>query len=101
MQKDKQKEFLFGNKRPLVPHYGFNGNITLVSFVKKKMSCGTLILNSSMHHSAEMVPQKNKPEIICFYNETKCVLTFSILSMQCTPLTREQGGGYLLISIGW
>lgn len=83
MRKDKliiPKEFLADTKRPSGSAlYGFNSNTTLVSFVPKKNRA--VVLVSTMHHSAEMNLQKKKPEIICFYNETKCGV--DLLDMRC------------------
>lgn len=35
-----------------------------------------------MHHSAEINEEKHKPEIICFYSETKCGV--DLLDMKCS-----------------
>jgi hypothetical protein len=63
MQKDR--------KRPeLSSIFGFDRELTLVSYVPKKGK--TVILLSSMHHDANVDATKgNKPEIILHYNATK------------------------------
>lgn len=74
MRKDKlviPKEFLPYSKRPVESaDHAFNGKTTLVSYVPKKNK--SVILLSTMHHTATMNESKRKPDIICFYNETKC-----------------------------
>lgn len=51
--------------------FGFKGKVTMVSYVPKKKRA--VILISTMHHdkAIDSNNMKNKPEIICFYNETK------------------------------
>lgn len=49
--------------------FGFTRDHTLVSYVPKKYR--SAILLSSMHHSDEIDPESQKPEIIEFYNATK------------------------------
>lgn len=50
--------------------FGFQAKCTLVSYVPKKNKA--VILLSTMHHTDDIVVEKNrKPEIIEFYNETK------------------------------
>ena len=51
--------------------FGFNNQLTMVSYVPKKNKA--VILFSTMHHSISIVEEdpKKSPEIIKFYNETK------------------------------
>lgn len=49
--------------------FGFQGNVTLVSYVPKRGKAVVLI--SSMHHDSYVNPESKKPEIIEFYNKTK------------------------------
>lgn len=74
------KEFLKSKYRKVGETlYGFNGQTTLVSFVPKKNKAVNLI--STMHHTKETDPEKNKPEIICYYNKTKGGV--DLLDMKC------------------
>ena len=41
-----------------------------------------------MHHNKEINQEKKKPEIICFYNSTKCGV--DILDMKCAVYTSNQ-----------
>lgn len=51
--------------------FGFQERCTIVSYVPKKNKA--VILLSSMHHTGDIVVEDdNKPEIIKYYNETKC-----------------------------
>lgn len=83
MRKDKKvipNEFLADrNRTPGSVRFGFNGNRTLVSFVPQKNRAVALI--STMHHDKSIDEDKNKPEIISFYNSTKCGV--DILDMKC------------------
>ena len=51
--------------------FGFNDQLTMVSYVSKKNK--DVILLSTMHHGISIVEEdpKKRPEIIKFYNETK------------------------------
>ena len=51
--------------------FGFNDQLTMVSYVPKKNKA--VILLSTMHHGISIVEEdpKKRPEIIKFYNETK------------------------------
>lgn len=49
--------------------YGFNNDMTLLSFVPKPSK--SVILISSMHHCESTDEETGKPEIIAFYNSTK------------------------------
>lgn len=84
MRKDKlviPKELLPDGKRPVSSSiHAFNGNTTLVSYVPKRNK--SVILISSMHHRAEINQLNHKPEIICFYNETKCGV--DLIDMKCS-----------------
>lgn len=66
-------EFVNTKPRPVNSSmFGFQENITIVSYVPKKYK--NVILASSMHHSSEIdesTAEKCKPEIITFYNATK------------------------------
>lgn len=80
-------EFLANNDRPVGSAiHAFNGGTTLVSFVPKKNRA--VILISSMHHSSEMNEEKQKPEIICFYNETKCGV--DLIDMKCSTYSSSR-----------
>lgn len=59
------------NKRRTVEssEFGFTNDMTLVSYVPKKNK--SVVLVSSMHHSAQIGEETSKPEIIGFYNATK------------------------------
>lgn len=76
MRKNKReipKEFLADkNKIPASSIFGFQEDITLVSYCPKKNK--TVLLLSTMHHDASIdqsTNEKNKPEIVTFYNSTK------------------------------
>lgn len=83
MRKDKlviPTEFLPNTRRPVgSAEYAFNGETTLVSFVPKKNKAVVLI--SSMHHHSGTNEVKRKPEIVCFYNQTKCGV--DLIDMKC------------------
>nr|CAH7731688.1 unnamed protein product [Callosobruchus chinensis] len=49
--------------------YGYNNDMTLVSFVPRPSK--SVILISSMHHCESTDEETGKPEIIAFYNSTK------------------------------
>lgn len=49
--------------------YGFQDNVTICSYVPKKRKA--VILLSTMHHDTAVSGEKNKPEIVHFYNKTK------------------------------
>lgn len=69
-RKEIPNEFLPSNKRTCGSNlYGFTKNTTLISHVPKKRKAVLLI--STMHHSGEIDPETNKPEIIAYYNKTK------------------------------
>lgn len=57
------------NRENLSSLYGFNEDITLISYVPKPNKAVVLI--SSMHHSSNIDPETGKPEIIADYNLTK------------------------------
>lgn len=83
LRKDKHaipSQFLPDKIRPAHSTlYGFRKNMTLLSFVPKKNKAVCLI--STMHHSIETNMDKKKPEMICFYNSTKCGV--DLLDMKC------------------
>lgn len=83
LKKDKliiPSEFLPNTKRTVgSSDHAFNGQNTLVSFVPKKNRAVVLI--SNMHHSAHINEESGKPEIIMFYNETKCGV--DLMDMRC------------------
>lgn len=62
-------EFLSNRKRPEKCLLEFYGNYTLVSFLLKKGM--SVILLSTMHHIASIVPETRKSEIIGFDSSTK------------------------------
>ncbi|XP_054729254.1 piggyBac transposable element-derived protein 4-like [Anastrepha obliqua] len=49
--------------------FGFTSDATLVSYVPKQNK--SVLVLSSMHHMPTIDPQKQKPEMITFYNSTK------------------------------
>ncbi|GBP61678.1 PiggyBac transposable element-derived protein 4 [Eumeta japonica] len=49
--------------------FGFTSDATLVSYVPKHNKA--VLVLSSMHHAPTIDPQKQKPEMITFYNSTK------------------------------
>lgn len=83
VKKDKKaipEEFLQNPVRPVRSSlYGFRDKTTLLSYVPKKNRA--VILISSMHHSIEVNEDKRKPEIIAYYNATKCGV--DIMDMKC------------------
>lgn len=83
MRKDKReipKEFLPSRQRPEnSARFAFNGQRTLVSYAPEKNK--SVILISTMHHNVEINEEKNKPEIVNFYNKTKCGV--DLLDMRC------------------
>ena len=65
-------EFLEAKTREVFSSiFGFQKDVTLVSYVPKKSKC--VVLLSTMHHdnTIDENSEKKKPEIIQFYNETK------------------------------
>lgn len=90
LKKDKKEiptEFLADkNRRVNSARFGFSKNRTLVSFVPKQNRA--VVLVSSMHKGIEVSEEKNKPEIICFYNKTKCGV--DILDMKCAVYTTNK-----------
>lgn len=65
-------EFRAHKSRPMGSAiYGFSADMpaTLVSIVPKINK--SVVLISSMHDKIETNPDKNKPEIVCYYNKTK------------------------------
>lgn len=83
LKKDKRcipLEFLPNNSRPTISTlYGFRNDATLLSFVPKKNRAVCLL--SSMHHTIDTNEEKQKPEIICFYNGTKAGV--DLIDMKC------------------
>lgn len=57
----------------------FNNGITMVSYVPKKNKA--VILMSSMHYTSDIDEKTHKPEIICYYNKTKCGV--DLMDMKC------------------
>ncbi|CAH2000050.1 unnamed protein product [Acanthoscelides obtectus] len=57
------------NRRLNSSLYGYNNDMTLLSFVPK--SSKSVILISSMHHGESTDQETGKPEIIAYYNSTK------------------------------
>lgn len=90
VKKDKKmipEELLPDSQRPVSSAlYGFRGPFTLVSFVPKKNRA--VVLASTMHHTIEHNQEKKKPEIICFYNATKCGV--DILDMKCAVFSSSR-----------
>lgn len=83
LKKDKRcipLEFLPNNNRPVVSTlYGFRNDLTVLSFVPKKNRAVCLL--SSMHHTIDTNEEKKKPEMICFYNDTKAGV--DLIDMKC------------------
>lgn len=77
------EEFLPNNKRPVGSNLYC---ITLVSFVPKKNKA--VVLVSTMHNNDETNHEKKKPEIICYYNSTKCGV--DLLDMKCAVFTSSR-----------
>lgn len=73
MKKNKREipdNFLPNRKRQVGDTiYGFTEDLTLISYAGKKRKATILI--SSMHHNREDDPEKRKPSIVSFYNQTK------------------------------
>lgn len=66
--------------RPIGSSYDvFHNKFTIVSFVPQKNKAVALI--SSMHQTGLIDEEKNKPEIVCFYNKTKCGV--DLMDMKC------------------
>ena len=57
------------NRALLSSIFGFNGKITLVSYVQKQNAA--VLSLSTMHHDAEVVGEQQKQAIITHYNGTK------------------------------
>ncbi|XP_046671202.1 uncharacterized protein LOC124361205 [Homalodisca vitripennis] len=77
--------------------------MTLLSYVPKKNRA--VILASSMHHTAQYNEDKKKPEIILYYNSTKCGV--DLLDMKCAIYSSSRRTRrwplavfYRLVSIG-
>ncbi|XP_069685978.1 piggyBac transposable element-derived protein 4-like [Periplaneta americana] len=84
------------NKREIPPHFtttqdrevnstlfGFNENCTIISYVPKKNK--TVLALSTMHYDKAMDEEtggSQKPEIIFFYNRTKCAV--DVLDQLCS-----------------
>jgi hypothetical protein len=90
VKKDKKmipQEFMPNNEREVHSTlYGFRGPFTLVSFVPKKNR--SVVLISTMHHSIQHNQVKKKPEVICYYNVTKCGV--DILDMKCAVFSSNR-----------
>lgn len=59
--------------------FGFNEEKTICSFVPKNNRAVVLISNT--HHEKSIDHEKKKPEMITFYNKTKCGV--NVLDMKC------------------
>ena len=72
--------------------FGFNGSMTMVSYVGKKDVA--VLLLSTMHHSktVDENTQKKKPEVILFYNQTKGGVD-TVDQMAPTPVNAKHRGG--------
>lgn len=66
--------------------YGFRDKTTLLSFVPKKNRA--VVLASTMHSSIETDEEKQKPEIICYYNRTKAGV--DLLDMKCAVFSSSR-----------
>ncbi|KRY41009.1 PiggyBac transposable element-derived protein 4 [Trichinella spiralis] len=69
--------------------FGYQKNMTLVSYVPKKNK--NVILLSSMHHDGSIVStgQREKPEIVVFYNKTKSGVDRADQLAQCYNTARK------------
>ncbi|KRX71861.1 PiggyBac transposable element-derived protein 4 [Trichinella sp. T6] len=69
--------------------FGYQKNMTLVSYVPKKNK--NVILLSSMHHDGSIVSigQREKPEIVLFYNKTKSGVDHADQLAQCYNTARK------------
>ncbi|KRZ83916.1 PiggyBac transposable element-derived protein 4 [Trichinella sp. T8] len=69
--------------------FGYQKNMTLVSYVPKKNK--NVILLSSMHHDGSIVSigQRKKPEIVVFYNKTKSGVDHADQLAQCYNTARK------------
>lgn len=70
-RRDIPQEFLPNRRRPIESSlFGFDQELTLVSYVPKKNKA--VLLLSSMHHDNRVDPNNHgKPDIVLFYNDTK------------------------------
>lgn len=107
MRRDKKQipeQFLQNPRRPVGSSlYGFRSDITLLSYVPKKNRA--VILASSMHHRISNDEDKKKPEMISYYNSTKCGV--DLLDMKCAIFSSSRRTRrwplaifYRLLSIG-
>ena len=71
--------------------FGFNDQLTMVSYVPKKNKA--VILLSTMHHGISIVEEdpKKRPEIIKFYNETKIGVDLVDQMVQTYTCKRQTG----------
>ena len=68
-KRDIPKDFQPHRNRPVESSlFGFDGQLTIVSYVPKKNRA--VILLSTMHHD-KSVGEKGKPELLLYYNQTK------------------------------
>jgi len=65
--------------------FGFNKELTLVSYVPKNKS---VVLLSSLRHDSAICSDSGKPEIIEFYNKTKGAV--DMLDQMCARYTVQQ-----------
>lgn len=80
-------------REPQSSLFGFNGDVTICSYVPKKKKA--VILLSTLHHDKSISGAKNNPEIITFYNKTKLVLTRWIRCFENIPLRDKRRDGHL------
>ena len=69
--------------------FGFTKDLTLVSCVPKKNK--SVVLLSSLHHDSAICSESGKPEIIEFYNKTKCAV--DMLDQTCARYTVQRATG--------
>jgi hypothetical protein len=72
LKKTKRKfplNFCIKNKEVNSSMFGFQKQVTLVSFTPKKNTSAVLL--STMHNDASVDTETKKPEIVHFYNSTK------------------------------
>lgn len=65
-------QFIAKNREICSSLFGFNKDMTIVSYIPKKNKC--VILSATMHHDDKLddtTKERRKPETITFYNKTK------------------------------
>jgi hypothetical protein len=73
----------------------FTKDLTLVSYVPKKNN--PVVLFSSLHHDSAICGDSGKPEIIEFYNKTKCAV--DVLDQMCARYTVQRATGRWTVAV--